>query len=181
MRKITVLVGSLREGSNSGKLAKALEKLSAEHFEFHYPDLNLPLYNEDLWKNPPASVLKLKADLAATDAVLFVTPEYNRSIPPVIKNVIDWGSRPWGQSSWKNKPVGIVGSSPGAVGSAAAQSHLRSILVTQDVFLLGAPEVYFVFKPDSIDDQGTVADEGSKKFLKSYTDRFAQWIEIVSK
>ena len=177
MRKVAVLVGSLRVGSNSGKLAKALEKLGAGEFEFQYPDLNLPLYNEDLWKNPPAGVLQMKEDIAAAQAVLFVTPEYNRSIPPVIKNTIDWGSRPWGQNSWTGKPVGIVGSSPGAVGSAAAQAHLRSIIVTQDVALLGAPEVYFTFKENAIDAAGNVADAGAQKFLKSYLDRFAKWID----
>lgn len=177
MRKVTVLVGSLRAGSNSGKLAKALEKAGAGEFDFHYSSLDLPLYNEDLWKDPPPGVLRLKADIEASDAVLFVTPEYNRSMPPATKNAIDWASRPVGKSSWSGKRVGIVGSSPSSVGSAAAQAHFRSSILPLGVILMGAPEMYFVFKENAIDENGNVAEESAKKILKSYLDKFAQWID----
>ncbi|HEY0199793.1 MAG TPA: NADPH-dependent FMN reductase [Rhodanobacter sp.] len=181
MHNVAVLVGSLRHGSNSIKLARALEKLGAGSFAFRYPDLDLPLYNEDLWKEPPLSVLRMKKDIETADAVLFVTPEYNRSIPPVIKNAIDWGSRPWGQSSWTAKPTGIVGSSGGSIGSAAAQAHLRSIVIPLQMILMGQPEVYFVFKPDAIDEQGEVADESARIFFKGYLDRFSTWIDATGK
>jgi chromate reductase len=176
MHHIAVVVGSLRKGSNSGKLARALEVLGGDRFEFETLDLMLPLYNDDLWAHPPAEVLKLKERVAAADAVLFITPEYNRSVPPVVKNAIDWGSRPHGQSAWKGKLAGVVGSSTGAIGSAVAQSHLRSVLVTLDVTLLGLPEVYFQFKPEAIDADGKVADDGARKLLQTYIDRFDAWV-----
>src|SRR6185436_11258651 len=109
MYKIAVLVGSLRRESINLKLAKALAKLAKGRLEFNFLSLDLPLYNEDLWANPPAAVLKLKKDIEAADAVLFVTPEYNRSTTPIIKNAIDWGTRPWGKNSWSGKPAAIAG------------------------------------------------------------------------
>lgn len=175
MHTVAVFVGSLRRDSNNRKLARALEKLSEGQFAFRYPDLDLPLYNEDLWRDPPAAVLKMKEAIAAADAVLFVTPEYNRSIPPVIKNAIDWASRPWGQNSWVGKPAGIVGTSPGQIGSAVAQSHLRSIILTQEVVLMGQPEVYLA-KPGVLGEDGAVSDEETAAFLKRYMDAFAAWV-----
>ncbi len=179
MHKLAILVGSLRQGSYNRKLARALEKLGAEYFACQYPDLNLPLYNEDLWQDPPASVLQLKADIAAADAVLFVTPEYNRSMPPVIKNAVDWGSRPFGQNSWKGKPAGIAGASMGNIGTAVSQSHLRSSIVPLGVILMGQPELYFKFEPDAIDGNGEVAEEKTRAFLQRYMDSFGKWVEAT--
>ena len=177
MYKIAVLVGSLRRDSINLKFAKALSKLGGNQFDFHFVALgDLPIYNEDLWENPPAPVLRLKKDIAAADAVLFVTPEYNRSIPPVLNNAIDWGTRPWGQNSWAGKPGSTIGTSPGNVGTAVAQAHLRSVLTILDVILLGQPEVYLVSKPGLINDEFEVSDDQTREFLQGYLAKFADWI-----
>jgi chromate reductase len=176
MHNLVVLVGSLRRASHNLRFAKALEKLGADRFSFTYPDLNLPLYNDDLWENPPPGVVRLKEQVGAADAVLFVTPEHNRSIPAVIKNTIDWVSRPWNTNEWAGKPTGIVGTSPGAIGSAVAQSHLRSIIVAQEVYLMGQPEVYFHSKPGAVTDTFEFSDETTKAFMLDYLDRFDDWI-----
>jgi chromate reductase, NAD(P)H dehydrogenase (quinone) len=182
MHRIAVIVGSLRGESLNRRFARALAKL-AEHAAVPALDLqvielaDLPLYNEDLWQSPPESVLRMKRDTESAAGVLFVTPEYNRSIPAVVKNVIDWGSRPRGQSSWAHKPVAIVGTSPGAIGTAVAQSHLRSVLVACGVQLLGAPEVYFVSKPGLITDSFDVSDEKSRAFLEDFLAKFASHVE----
>jgi len=178
MQKVAVFVGSLRRDSINLRFAKALERLSESRLEFVYPDLgSLPLYNDDLWANPPESVLKLKDAIAAADAVLFVTPEYNRTIPSALSNAIFWGSRPWGQNSWADKPGAVVGTSPGLIGTAVAQSHLRSVLTGLEIVLLGQPEVYFQTKPGLIDDNFEVTDEQTAAFLKGWADKFASWID----
>jgi chromate reductase, NAD(P)H dehydrogenase (quinone) len=180
-RDIAVLVGSLRTESLNRKTAKAFIELAPAPLELEIVEIGqLPLFNEDLEKDPPREWTEFRERIGRADGVLFVTPEYNRSIPAVIKNAIDWGSRPRGQSSWTRKPVAIAGSSPGTVGSAVAQSHLRSIIVTQDVILMGHPEVYFVFSSDAIRDDGTVADASSAAFLKGFLDRFSSWIAMTS-
>jgi chromate reductase len=177
MHKVAVLVGSLRRESNNLKLAKSLARLAAGKLDFQFSQLgDLPLYNDDLWSDPPSSVLRMKSEVAAADGVLFVTPEYNRSVSPALKNAIDWGTRPWGQNSWAGKPLSIVGSSPGVIGSAVAQAHLRSIMVILDAIVLGQPEVYLSFKPGLIDDQNEITDEPTRKFLSGYVDRLAAWI-----
>ncbi|KAB0265812.1 NADPH-dependent FMN reductase [Microvirga brassicacearum] len=181
MYKVAVFVGSLRRESINLQFAKALAKLGASKFTFHFVELgDVPLYNEDLWVDPPASVLRLKQDIADADAVLFVTPEYNRSIPAVIKNVVDWGTRPHGQNSWSGKPASIVGASPGNVGTAVAQAQLRSILVPLGLLLLGRPEVYFTMKPDLIDENHDIIPDSTRKFLQGYLDKFESWIAKVA-
>ena len=182
MYTIAVLVGSLRRESINRKLAKALAKLGQGKFTFHFVELgDIPIYNEDLWQNPPAAVLRMKKDIEAADAVLFATPEYNRSIPPVVKNAIDWGTRPWGKNSWAGKPASIVGTSPGAVGTAVAQTHLRSIAPILELVLMGQPEVYLVNKPGLIDENDDITDDTTREFLQGYLDRFAAWIDQVSR
>lgn len=176
MRNIAVLVGSLRAESINKKYAKALEKLAAGQMTFTFVDMNLPLYNDDLWHNPPASVTALKAAIAAADGILFVTPEYNRSIPAVTKNAVDWASRPYGQNAWKGKPCAITGASPGSQGTAVSQSQLRSSLVILGMKVMGDPEVYITFKPDLIDAESNVSNEGTAKFLKGFLDSFDAWI-----
>jgi chromate reductase len=177
MYKVAVFVGSLRKDSINAKFARTLAKLARGRLDFHLVDLSdLPVYNEDLWENPPAGVLRMKDEIAAADAVLFVTPEYNRSIPPVIKNAIDWGTRPWGQNSWAGKPAAIVGTSPGAVGTAAAQGHLRDIVTVVGTALMVQPEVYLVTKRGLIDDDLTVTDADTKAFLEGWIAKFEVWI-----
>src|SRR5690349_8869203 len=138
MFKVAVFVGSTRESSSNMKLARALEKLGAGRLEFNFVDIaRLPFYDDTLWNDPPAEVIGLKREIAAADAVLFVTPEYNRSIPGILKNAIDWPSRPFGESVWTDKPGAIAGATSGVSGTAAAQAHLRSILPVVGVALMG--------------------------------------------
>jgi chromate reductase len=120
--------------------------------------------------------VRVKAQIAAANALLFVTPEHNRSLPTALKNVLDWVSRPYGQNLWAGKPAGVVGASVGAVGTAVAQAHLRAVLGYLDVPTLGQPEVYVQFTKDLIDDDGNVSNDGTRKFLQSFVDRYAAWI-----
>jgi chromate reductase, NAD(P)H dehydrogenase (quinone) len=181
MYTVAVVVGSLRRDSINRKFANALAKLAQSKLRFKFVELaDVPIYNEDLWVDPPASVLRFKKDIEAADAVLFVTPEYNRSITPVIKNAVDWGTRPWGQNSWAGKPAAIVGASPGTIGTAAAQAQLRSIAPVLDLILMVQPEVYFAAKPGLIDDNDDVTDDTTREFLEGWIDRFATFIGRVS-
>ena len=178
MITIAVVVGSLRRDSMNLKLAKALEKLAMGKLLFKYIQIDdLPLYNQDLEASLPAPVVRLKEDLESADGVLFVTPEYNRSIPGVLKNAIDWASRPYGKSSWAGKPAAIAGASPGAIGTAVAQSHLRGIT---GGFLgmptLGQPELYLNYKDGMFGDDHGVTDENTRKFLQSFIDKFISWV-----
>lgn len=143
MTTIAVFVGSLRKESFNLKLAKAIENFMPEGVNFEYADMNLPLYNQDLDGDFPAKATELKQLVERADGVLFVTPEYNRSFPGVLKNAIDWASRPWGQSSFTGKPAAIVGASMGALGATQAQAALRNVALFLDMKLMGQPEVYF--------------------------------------
>jgi chromate reductase len=177
MKTVAVLVGSLRRDSINRKFAESIAKLSAGRLEFRFVEIgDLPLYNDDLWQSPPNSVLRLKRDIEAADAVLFVTPEYNRYFSPAIKNAIDWGTRPWGKNSWAGKPAAIIGATPGATGAAAAQNSLKALLSVVDTVLMGQPEVYFTYKPELFDGQNNVVDPSAKDFLSNWVDRFAAWI-----
>jgi chromate reductase, NAD(P)H dehydrogenase (quinone) len=176
MHRVSVLVGSLRRDSINRKFARALEKLADGRLEFDYPDLNLPLYNQDLWDDPPAAVPALKRSVGEADAVLFVTPEYNRSFTPAIKNAIDWGSRPTGQSSWPGKPAGITGASPGQISTAVAQSQLRSIVVGQGMILMGQPAMHMRVTEGLIDGDFRFTDPKTEDFAASYVEKFDAWI-----
>lgn len=178
MKSIAVLVGSLSASSINMTFAKALEMIAEPRLQFDFVDIGaLPHYNNDLWDNPPAAVLELKRTIEAASGVLIVTPEHNRSIPGVLKNAIDWASRPWGQSSWPGKPVALVGTTPGATGTSSAQSHLRSVMPMLEVLLLGQPEVYLQFRPGLIDEHHEVTDEQTRAFLAGFVDRFDKFIE----
>jgi len=177
MPTVAVLVGSLRQGSLNRKFAESLGKLAADRLTFRFVEIgDLPLYNEDLWQNPPEAVLRLKRDVEAADAVLFVTPEYNRSYAPAIGNAIHWATRPWGKNSWEAKPSAVIGATPGATGTAAGQNALKGLLTVIDTVVMGQPEVYFTYKPELFDESNNVADEATKKFLNGWIDRFASWI-----
>jgi chromate reductase len=176
--KIAVLVGSLRKDSLNRKLALALAHLAPEKFTFEHIDIgDLPLYNQDDDGHPPAAVQRIKTQISAADGLLFVTPEYNRSIPGVLKNAIDHASRPYGQSVWGGKPAGVIGVSVGQIGTALAQQHLRNILAYLDVPTLGQPEVFIQNKEGLFDDRGHVG-EGSRQFLQGWIDKYAAWVEI---
>ena len=175
--KVAVVNGSLRKDSFNRKLALAAAKIAAGKLELKLVDLSeVPLYNQDLEASYPAAAQRVKDEIAAADAVLFVTPEHNRSIPAAMKNVIDWVSRPYGTSKWAGKPGAIVGTSGGAVGTAVAQDHLRSIAVAQGIALLGRPEVYFVYKDGVFDAEHTVTDPAAKKLLEGFVESFAGWV-----
>jgi len=178
MSKIVVIVGSIRRESINRKLAEALARLAKPGTEFVFAKIDdLPLFSQDLEPSPPAPVTRLKGEIEGADGVLIVTPEYNRSIPGVLKNAIDWASRPYGKNSFDGKPTAALGTSQGAVGTAAAQQHLRSILAYLNVTLMGQPEGYVVYKKDMVDDAGHVADESVRKFLQLYVDKFTAWVE----
>ncbi|MCR4265761.1 NADPH-dependent FMN reductase [Nitratireductor sp. ZSWI3] len=179
MKTIAVLVGSNRKESINLKFAQALEKLAAGRLKFDYVDLvSLPMYNDDDIPNYPASAQALKDKVEAADGVLFVTPEYNRSIPPILKNAVDWASRPWGKNSWVGKHAAIVGASPGAIGTIAAQMHLRAIMVGLGTILMGRPEVYFQMRPGLVDENNDITDPETKTFLSGFIDDFASWVGV---
>jgi chromate reductase len=171
--KLGILIGSNRRESINRKLAAALVRLGADQFEAKFIAIDdLPMYNQDNENPVPAPVARFKADLAASDALLFVTPEHNRSIPALLKNAIDWGARPWGKTSWPGKPAAIIGTSGGAISTAVAQQHLRAVLGDLGLQVIGG-EAYIQFKPELVDAQGNVTDDGTRTFLKSFIDRFA--------
>jgi chromate reductase len=171
--KVAVIVGSNRRESVNRQYAKALAKLAAAGMEFRFVRIDdLPLYNQDDEGNLPSSVSRFKAEIAAADGVLFVTPEHSRSIPAVLKNAIDWGARPWGQNSWTGKIAAVTGASQGAISTALAQQHLRQVLGAQGVVLLGG-EAYLQLKPGLIDGNNNVTDETTRGFLKTFVDQFA--------
>jgi chromate reductase len=173
---IAVIVGSLRHDSFNRKLASAVAKLAPPEFSFKQVQIgDLPLYNQDDDANQAESVKRLKKEINGAQGLLFVTPEYNRSIPGVLKNAIDHASRPYGQSAWSGKPAGVLGISPGATGTAMAQQHLRNILATLDVPALGQPEAFIQEKDGLFDGAGDIGS-GSKKFLQNWMDRYVAWV-----
>jgi chromate reductase, NAD(P)H dehydrogenase (quinone) len=177
MSTIAVLVGSLQEKSFNKRLAKTLESLAPEGMVFTYVDINLPLYNQDLEANYPASARAAKDTIVSADGVLIVTPEYNRAIPGVLKNAIDWVSRPYGTNSFAGKPTGVVGITPTPVGTAMAQASLRPILTFLDTKQLGQPEIYIAnATEDMFDENGILTDERWLKNLQAYMNTFAEWV-----
>ncbi len=175
--QIAVVVGSLRQDSFNRMLANAIVKLAPAEFSFKHVQIDdLPLYNQDDDTNPPESVKRLKAEIVASHGLLFVTPEYNRSIPGVLKNAIDHASRPYGQSAWAGKPAGVLGVSVGAMGTAMAQQHLRNMLAYLDVPTLGQPEAFIQAKDGLFDADGNIA-AGSKNFLQNWMDRYVAWVD----
>ncbi|KAF1015674.1 MAG: 2-hydroxy-1,4-benzoquinone reductase [Stenotrophomonas maltophilia] len=170
---IAVFVGSLRRESCNRRLALALEKLAGGKARFQYVEIgDLPLYNQDFDGSYPAQGTRLKDQVRAADAVLFVTPEYNRSVPGVLKNAIDIGSRPYGDSAFAGKPAAVIGASIEQIGTAVAQQHLRNSLAFLDMQVLGQPEAFIQFKDGLIDADGTIHNEGTQTFLQGYVDRF---------
>jgi chromate reductase, NAD(P)H dehydrogenase (quinone) len=171
--QIAVIVGSNRRESINRKLAQALINLGAGKFDAKIVRIDdLPMYNQDNEGNLSPEVARFKDEIKRADGVLFVTPEHNRSVPTALKNAIDWGARPYGTSVWPGKPGFITGTSPGAIGTALVQANLRTVMLGLGMTLLGG-ESYVTFKPNLIDDQGTIADESTKKFLQDFVDRFA--------
>ena len=176
--RIAVVVGSLRRESFNRLLANALADLAPPELSFQHVRIDdLPLYNQDDDAQPAEQVKRLKGEITAAQGVLFVTPEYNRSIPGVLKNAIDHASRPYGQSVWAGKPAGVAGASVGAPGTSMAQQHLRSILAYLDMPTLGQPEVFIHVKDGLFDEGGKIASAGSKAFLQGWMDKYAAWVK----
>lgn len=175
--KIAVIAGSLRKDSFNQKLARAVVKLAPSEFSFQQVQIgDLPLYNQDEDDNPAESVKRLKNEIRASQGLLFVTPEYNRSIPGVLKNALDHASRPYGQSVWAGKPAGILGVSIGPLGTALAQQHLRSILACLNVPTLGQPEAYIQVNETLFNEIGDLGS-GSKQFLQNWMNQYVSWIK----
>jgi chromate reductase len=173
-------VGSLAKGSINRKLAKALSRLAPPELELReIPIADLPLYSSDYDAAYPPAGKALKDAIASADAILFVTPEYNRSIPGALKNAIDWASRPWGTNSFARKPSGIIGASPGKIGTAVGQQHLRSILAFCNSPLMNAIEAYIQFTPGLVTDAGEVTDDSTQEFLTNYMKEFHGFITRV--
>ncbi|HUC96298.1 MAG TPA: NADPH-dependent FMN reductase [Candidatus Saccharimonadales bacterium] len=179
MIKIAVLVGSLRAESINRKLAQNLEALTPAGTEFIYADVNLPLFNQDIEASPPVQARTLKNVIESADGVLILTPEYNRGIPGVLKNAVDWASRPYGQNSFKGKPVGIVGASGGQTGTAQAQSHVRNTMIYLDTKIMGQPELYVQFG-NVFDENGQVL-ESYKQYLQNYINALVAHIDTNKK
>jgi len=174
---IAVIVGSLRRDSFNRKLADAVVKLVPPEFSFKQVQIgDLPLYNQDDDSSPAESVKRMKAEIAAAQGLLFVTPEYNRSIPGVLKNAIDHASRPYGQSVWAGKPAGILGVSVGAIGTSMAQQHLRNILAYLNVPTLGQPEAFIQAKANLFDQSGNIGTD-SKEFMQAWMDYYLAWVK----
>ena len=178
--RVGYFVGSLSTRSINRLLAKALVGLAPRGLEMvEIPFKDLPLYNYDYDADFPSVATAFKGALTAVDAVLFVTPEYNRSIPGALKNAIDWASRPYGKNSFTRKPSGVIGTSTGKIGTAVAQQHLRSILSFCNSPMMNAIEAYIQFAPGLITEDGHVTNKGTEDFLRNYMTEFHQFIERV--
>jgi chromate reductase len=174
--QIAVLVGSLRKDSFNRKLATGLAGLAPGEFTFKQLEIgDLPPYNQDDDAQQAAPVKRLKAEILAAQGLLFVTPEYNRSIPGVLKNAIDHASRPYGQSAFAGKPAAVIGASIGAAGTSMAQQHLRNVLAYLDVQTMGQPEAFLHVREGMFDDDGGIG-AGSREFLQKWMDKYGEWI-----
>src|SRR4051812_41082619 len=180
-RDIAVIVGSLREGSFSRKTARALANLSPAGLKLEIVEIGeLPLYNQDLDPAaPPASWTGFRERVRSADGVLFVTPEYNRSIPGVLKNAIDVGSRPYGSSAWEKKPGAVVSVTPGGLGAFGANHHLRQSCVFLDMPIMAQPEAYLSGAGNFFDDDGAIKDPSLEKLLTRFMAAFADWVEMI--
>jgi chromate reductase, NAD(P)H dehydrogenase (quinone) len=178
--KIGYFVGSLSSTSINRILSQALIRLAPHDLEFtELPIGDLPLYSPDFDSDYPPEAVALKDAISASDGVLFVTPEYNRSIPGALKNAIDWASRPWGQNSFDHMPAAVIGASPGQIGTAVGQQSLRAVLSFCNARQMTAPEAYVHFKPGLFTDQGEVTDESTASFLRDFMQEFRIHTERV--
>lgn len=178
---IAIVVGSLRQASFNRQLAQAITKMAPAGVHFKEVAIGeLPLYNQDADGNEVAVVKQFRDAVRGADAVLFITPEYNRSIPGVLKNALDQGSRPYGHSVWGGKPAAVVGMSPGAIGTALAQQHLRNVLAYLDMPTLNQPEMFLQYKDDFFTADGAVG-ERSHAYVKGFVEQFVGWVQQQKK
>ncbi|MCP2038427.1 NADPH-dependent FMN reductase [Chryseobacterium sp. HSC-36S06] len=177
-KKIAVLVGSLRKESYNRKIANELIRLSQTNLEMEIVEIgNLPLYNEDLDQNPPQEWTDFRAKVKASEGVLFVSPEYNRTLPGALKNAIDVGSRPYGSSVWQSKPGAVVTASPSSLGAFGANHNIRQAVVFLDVFMMAQPEAYIGNAAEIFKEDGTTVVEATEKFLKGFVEAYQKWVE----
>ena len=177
-RDVAVLIGSLRKDSINRKVANALVELAPAALKLSIIEIgHLPIYNQDSDDKPPAAWTQFRERIRAADAVLFVTPEHNRSVPAALKNAIDVGSRPYGKSAWNGKPGAVVSASPGSIGGFGANHHLRQSLVFLNVPAMAQPEAYLGGADKLFDAQGKLANDGTRKFLQAFLQAFVAWIE----
>jgi len=176
--EVAVLVGSLRQASINRKLSNALIRLAPPSLQPSIVEIrDIPPFNQDWEMDMPQPVVDFKQAIKRSAAVLFVTPEYNRSVPGVLKNAIDAASRPYGQSAWTGKPAAIASASPGAMGGFGATHHLRQVLVSVGVITMGQPEAYFGQADKLFDERGDIVNPATREFLQKFVDAFAQWVE----
>ncbi|MEA3003662.1 MAG: hypothetical protein QOH81_2450 [Sphingomonadales bacterium] len=177
---VATLVGSLRRGSLNRMAARAIERLAPPSLRFEEIGIgDLPAYNQDREEDPPREWTEFRDQVGRADAVLFVTPEYNRSVPGLLKNAIDVGSRPYGRSVWSRKPAAIVSVSPGAIGGFGANHHLRQSLVFLDMPALPQPEAYIGNAAEIFDESGAVKNAATEKFLRAFAEAFAAWVATI--
>jgi chromate reductase len=180
--KIAVIVGSIRKGSFNLKTAKAIMALETDSCAFEILNIaNLPMFNEDYEATPPAEWVTFREQIRSADGLLFFTPEYNRSVPGVLKNAIDVGSRPYGQNSWDGKPAAIVSVSIGNISGFGANHHLRQSLVFVNVPTMAQPEAYIGGATELFDDKGNLTNESTKGFLKGFMKAFEKWVDTLAK
>ena len=176
---IGVLVGSLSSTSINRTLARGLAGLIGERARVAEIEIgDLPLYNADLDDTPPEPVRRFKREVLSVDGLIIATPEYNRTMSAVLKNAFEWGSRPYGESIWTGIPAGLVGASPGAIGTAMAQQHVRNVMSFLDMPTLAQPEVYLQFRPEVFTDDGRITDAGTRGFLAEWADRFVDHVRL---
>jgi chromate reductase, NAD(P)H dehydrogenase (quinone) len=181
-RDVAVIVGSLRKGSFSRKLALAMAELSAPALKLSIVEIrDLGLYDQDLDDDPPSHWVEFRKRIKAADAVLFVTPEYNRSVPGVLKNALDVGSRPYGHSAWDAKPTAVVSVTPGPLGAFGANHHLRQSLVFLNMPALQQPEAYISGASKLFDDAGKLANDSTREFMQKFVQAFTAWVETHAK
>lgn len=180
MKNIAVIVGSLRKESFNRKMALNLLELAPQHLRLELLEIgSLPMYNEDLDKDPPAAWVDFRKKLKGFDGVIFVTPEYNRSVPAVLKNAIDVGSRPYGQSVWDGKPGAVMSVSPGAMGGFGSNHHLRQSLVFLNIPVLQQPEAYIGGAAKLFDEQGKIANPATKEFAQKFIHAYGEWVKKI--
>ncbi len=180
-KTIGIITGSLRKGSFSGSIADYIKNNAPAGYEIKTIDISgLPLYNQDYDEANPKEYVTFRDEVKALDAVLFITPEHNRSIPAALKNALDIGSRPYGQSVWNGKPGAIISQSPGGIGGFGANHHLRQVLAFLNVLTLAQPEAYIGAYHTLIDENGALSNEDTQKFIDGFLSAFADWVEKVS-
>ncbi len=179
-RNVAVFVGSLRRESLNRKMANAMIALAPKSLVLEIVEIgDLPLFNADLESNPPPTIVELKKKIRQADAVLFVTPEYNRSVPGVLKNAVDCASRPYGDNAWSGKPGAVVSVSPGAIGGFGANHHLRQSMVFLDVPMLQQPEAYVGNAAKLFGEHGEIVNDSTREFVLKFLDAFEKWIERI--